>query len=96
LPAAGSRVVASLSCVCGSPAESRLRLIIAARKKGVVVVRSSRVGNGLVMRSSKQRDDELGYVVSDSLSPQKARILVMLALLRANDVARIQNLFYEY
>ena len=48
------------------------------------------------MRSSKQRDDELGFVVSDSLSPQKARILVMLALLRSNDVARIQNLFYEY
>jgi L-asparaginase/Glu-tRNA(Gln) amidotransferase subunit D len=42
------------------------------------------------------RDDELGFVVSDTLSPQKARILVMMALLKSNDVVRIQNLFYEY
>lgn len=47
-------------------------------------------------RSAKQRDDELGYVVADSLNPQKARILVMLALLRSSDVARIQDMFYEY
>jgi L-asparaginase len=70
--------------------------LIEARKKGVVVVRSSRVGNGAVTRSSVQRDDELGFVVSDTLSPQKARILVMLALLKSNEVERIQNLFYEY
>jgi L-asparaginase len=70
--------------------------LIDARKKGVVVVRASRVGNGQVTRSVVNRDDELGFVVADSLNPQKARILVMLGLLRTDDVGRLQQLFYDY
>jgi L-asparaginase len=70
--------------------------LIEARKKGVVVVRSSRVGNGMVTRSIENRDDELGFIASDTLSPQKARILTMLALMRTNDVGEIQRMFYEY
>jgi L-asparaginase len=70
--------------------------LIDARKKGVVVVRASRVGNGQVTRSVVNRDDELGFVVADSLSPEKARILVMLGLLRSNDVGPLQQLFYDY
>jgi L-asparaginase len=70
--------------------------LIDARKKGVAVVRSSRVGNGMVTRSVENRDDELGFVASDTLSPQKARILTMLALMRTNDVGQIQRMFYEY
>ena len=70
--------------------------LIEARKKGVIVVRSSRVGNGMVTRSLENRDDELGFVVADTLSPQKARILTMLALMRTSDVRDIQRMFYEY
>lgn len=70
--------------------------LINARKKGVVIVRSSRVGNGMVTRSVENRDDELGFIASDTLSPQKARILTMLALIRTNDVGQIQRMFYEY
>lgn len=70
--------------------------LIDARKKGIVIVRSSRVGNGMVTRSVENRDDELGFIASDTLSPQKARILTMLALIRTNDVAQIQRMFYEY
>jgi L-asparaginase len=70
--------------------------LIDARKKGVVIVRSSRVGNGMVTRSVENRDDELGFIASDTLSPQKARILTMLALMRTNDLGQIQRMFYEY
>jgi L-asparaginase len=70
--------------------------LIDARKKGVVVVRSSWVGNGMVTRSVENRDDELGVIASDTLSPQKARILTMLALTRTSDVGQIQEMFYEY
>jgi L-asparaginase len=70
--------------------------LIDARKKGVVIVRSSRVGNGMVTRSVENRDDELGFIASDTLSPQKARILTMLALMRTSDVGQIQRMFYEY
>jgi L-asparaginase len=34
--------------------------------------------------------------VADTLSPQKARILLMLALMKTNDPAEIQNIFWTY
>jgi L-asparaginase len=70
--------------------------LIKARNKGVVIVRSSRVGNGMVTRSVTNRDDELGFIAADTLSPQKARVLTMLALMHTNDVLQIQRMFYEY
>ena len=42
-----------------------------AAKKGVVVVRSSRVMSGLVGRNVEINDDEFGFVASDELNPQK-------------------------
>ena len=70
--------------------------LIEARKKGVVVVRSSRVGNGIVARNGEAKDDDLDFVVSDTLNPQKARILVMLALTKTSDTKEIQRMFYTY
>jgi L-asparaginase len=37
-----------------------------------------------------------GFVVADNLTPQKARVLAMLALTRTDDVAEIQRMFDEY
>jgi len=70
--------------------------LIDARKKGVVVVRSSRVGNGIVARNGEAKDDDLDFVVSDTLNPQKARILLMLALTKTNNTKEIQRMFYTY
>ncbi|GAB3465343.1 L-asparaginase 2 [Massilia terrae] len=70
--------------------------LVAARKKGVIIVRSSRVGQGIVARNGEANDDELDFVVSDTLSPQKARILLMLALTRTHDTKEIQRMFYTY
>jgi L-asparaginase len=67
-----------------------------AAKKGVVVVRSSRVVTGTVGRNVEVNDDEMNLVASDELNPQKARILLMLALLKARGTAEIQSLFYTY
>src|ERR1044072_3316383 len=67
-----------------------------AVKKGVVVVRSSRVPTGSVGRNVEVNDDELGFVASDELNPQKARILLSLALLKARNKQELQNLFYTY
>lgn len=67
-----------------------------AVKKGVVVVRSSRVPTGNVGRNVEVNDDELGFIASDELNPQKARILLALALLKSRSKAEIQNLFYSY
>jgi L-asparaginase type II len=68
----------------------------AARAKGVLIVRASRVGQGIVARIGEANDDQLDFVVADTLSPQKARILLMLALTRTNSSSDIQRMFYTY
>jgi len=67
-----------------------------AAKTGVVVVRSSRVVTGAVGRNVEVNDDQMNFVASDELNPQKARILLMLALLKPRSTAEIQKLFYSY
>jgi L-asparaginase len=67
-----------------------------AAKSGVVVVRSSRVATGSVGRNVEVNDDEMGFVASDELNPQKARILLTLALLKPRSTAELQNLFNTY
>jgi L-asparaginase len=65
-------------------------------QKGVTVVRSSRVATGNVGRNVEVDDDKLNLIASDELNPQKARILLALALLKGKSNADIQKLFYEY
>jgi L-asparaginase len=67
-----------------------------AVKKGVVVVRSTRVATGTVGRNVEVNDDELGFIASDELNPQKSRILLSLALLKPRSKAEIQTLFGTY
>ncbi len=67
-----------------------------AVRKGVVVVRSSRVATGSVGRNVELDDDKLGFVASDELNPQKARILLSLALLKGHDARAAQDLYYAY
>lgn len=66
-----------------------------AAKKGVVVVRSSRVGNGVTTKGVQTWTD-LGYVESNTLNPQKARILLQLALTKTADPKAIQEMFNKY
>jgi L-asparaginase len=95
--AAGDKAIVHAGVGDGSLARPAVEpALIEARKKGVIIVRSSRVGNGIVARNGEAKDDEMDYVVSDTLNPQKARILVMLALTKTNDTKEIQRMFYTY
>ena len=67
-----------------------------AVQKGVVVVRSSRVATGVVGRNVEVNDDELGFIASDELNPQKSRILLMLALMKQRNSKDLQGLFTTY
>ena len=67
-----------------------------AVKQGVVVVRSSRVVTGTVGRNVEVKDDELGFIASDELNPQKSRILLSLALLKPHTPEQLQQLFSTY
>ncbi len=80
----------------GNMTKAALDACVRASKKGVVVVRSSRVATGNVGRNVEVNDDELGLVASSDLNPQKSRILLTLALLKQRKLDEIQKLYYEY
>jgi L-asparaginase len=80
----------------GNMNKASLEAAARAVKKGVVVVRSSRVAIGTVGRNVEVNDDEMGFIASDELNPQKSRILLSLALLKPRTMAEIQSLFTSY
>jgi L-asparaginase len=59
-----------------------------------VMVLSKRPGNGRVV-ARKDYDAE-GFIPGDNLNPQKARILLMLALTKTRDLGEIRRMFREY
>lgn len=63
---------------------------------GIVVVRSTRVPTGYVLRNAEVNDDKYGTIASDELNAQKSRVLLMVALLKERSSEEIQTLFYNY
>jgi L-asparaginase len=80
----------------GNPSELTEQALADARAKGILIVRSARVGNGIIARNNEVNDDKRDFVVSDTLNPQKARILLTVALTRTKDTKELQRIFYEY
>ena len=80
----------------GNMNHTSLQAAAKAAQKGIVVVRSSRVVTGTVGRNVEVNDDAMNFIASDELNPQKARILLMLALLKPRSPAELQTLFYSY
>src|SRR5437899_4168860 len=77
LVAAGDKGIVHAGVGDGSLASQVKPALIEARKKGVIIVRSSRVGNGIVARNGEANEVELDFVVFDTLNAQKTRILMM-------------------
>ena len=94
--AAGAKGIVIAGVGNGNMTEAGLDALAAQAKKGVVCVRSSRVATGRVGRNVEVDDDKLGLVASDDLNPQKARVLLRLALLKPRSLAEMQRLFVEY
>ncbi|MEC9272019.1 MAG: L-asparaginase, partial [Chloroflexota bacterium] len=61
---------------------------------GIPVVLATRSTAGRVVTTPKK--DEQGFIVSDTLLPQKARILLMLGLTISKDRHELQQMFYDY
>ena len=80
----------------GNMTKAALEACSEAAKKGVVCVRSSRVATGQVGRNVEVDDDKMGTVASLGLNPQKARVLLRLALTKTSDPKTIQRYFDEY
>ena len=65
-----------------------------ATKLGMRVVVATQTGNGRVVRTRGFGED--GYIVADNMSPNKARILLMLALTRTNEPEEVQRMMAMY
>jgi L-asparaginase len=94
LVAAGARGIVSAGLAPGIPAPLERIALERARGAGVIVVQSSRAGSGRV--ALRRYLDEAGMVAADNLNPQKARILLMLALTRTTDIIEMRRMFTVY
>ncbi len=77
----------------GNVSAGFLKAMQEASEMGVLIVRSSRVGSGGVILGEI---DDKAFITSDNLNPQKARVLLQLALTKTNDKTKIQEMFEEY
>ena len=88
LGAQGLVVAGSGAGACGNLEEELAAIAVSGR---AVVVRSSRVGSGRVIRDDNWQS--AGMVSADNLGPHKAALLLALALARTRDPEEIQRLF---
>jgi L-asparaginase len=80
----------------GNMTTPALEAVKRAIARGVVVVRASRVGEGIVRRNIEVDDDKTGTVAAKELNPAKARVLLKLALTRTSEPKQVQELFDKY
>ena len=92
--ASGARGIVLAGTGNGSMSDVAIAAAELAAAAGIAFVRSTRVGQGRVGVSIN--DKSHGTVAAQSLNPQKARILLRLALLKTNDREVLQRIFNEY
>ena len=92
--AAGAKGIVSAGFAPGFPGTADAALLEQAVRQGVVVVQSTRAGSGRTFAGKQAR--ESGFLVADNLNPQKARLLLALALTRTADPAEITRMFETY
>ena len=92
--AAGARGIVSAGFAPGFPGTADAEELETAVKQGIVVVQSTRAGSGRTFRGKRAR--ESGFLIADNLNPQKARLLLALALTVTSDPDEITRIFETY
>lgn len=92
----GYRGIVSAGVGNGNLYKTIFDALATAAQKGTVVVRSSRVPTGSTTRDAEVDDSKYGFVASGTLNPQKARVLLQLALTKTSDPQQIQTMFNAY
>ena len=92
--AAGARGIVLSSVAPGMATPDQMEAIERARGKGIAVIMSCRAGSGRVLRRASMTENSI--VAADNLSPQKARVLAMLALTVSDEPDRLQEIFDRY
>ncbi|MEG1372759.1 MAG: asparaginase [Comamonas sp.] len=93
---AGVKAIVHAGTGNGSVADRIVPKLNELRGKGTIIVRSSRIPAGFVLRNAEQPDDKYDWVVAHDLNPQKARLLTAVALTQTQDTKQLQRIFWEY
>ncbi|MDP4024143.1 asparaginase [Methylobacterium sp. NEAU 140] len=92
--AAGARGLVSAGLAPGMAPPAEADALAEAVRAGVVVVMSTRAGSGVVPLTTRLADR--GILSADNLTPQKARILLALALTVTEEPEAVARLFAKY
>ena len=92
--AAGAQGIVSAGFAPGFSPPGDFTALKEAVAEGVVVVQGTRAGSGRTFRNTRLR--EAGILIADNLNPQKARILLALALTVTREAAAIEEMFRTY
>ena len=92
--AAGAKGIISAGFAPGFAGPGEFDVLKAAASEGVVVMQSTRAGSGRTFKGKRLR--EAGFLITDNPTPQKARLLLMLALTVTQDPAEIERIFLTY
>jgi L-asparaginase len=93
---AGAKGIVIAGVGDGNMTAATLEATKKAASKGIKIVRASRVPIGTVLLHGEVNDAEYGSVSSMDLNPQKARVLLMLAMLKDRSREELQDLFLKY
>lgn len=92
--AAGARGIVSAGFAPGMAPPGQMAALERAAQAGVTVVQCTRAGSGMVHDSDRLAG--LGFIPADNLNPQKARILLALALTVSRERSEIMRIFRTY
>jgi L-asparaginase len=92
--AAGAKGIICAGFAPGGATDGEREAFDRAADAGVQVMISTRAGSGRVVEAEGGRPK--GSIPADNLTPQKARILLMLALSSTSDPAEIRRIFATY
>lgn len=96
LVAAGAKGIVLAGAGGGHATPATQAALRQAQQRGVFVVRASRVGTGRILPLKPESQPPTGFIGADTLNPQKARVLLMLALTRTTNPVEIQRMFNCY
>lgn len=91
----GARGLVYAACGNGSVPEKLTGLLKETVASGVPVVIATRCGGGIVVLSREMTEIN-GFIAAGPLNPQKAKILLQLALTKTSDVKEIQRIFASF
>jgi len=93
---AGSKAIINAGTGNANFSNEVLPAVADARKAGVFIVRTSRVGSGAQYRSTFADDEKYGLINADDETPQHARILMALGLTKTSDLNALREMFRKY